>query len=126
MDIKNKILIAEDEKSISQAYGEFLGRRGYLIEYAYDGEEAIKKAEEVSPDLILLDIVMPKIDGISVLKKLKENETTKDIPVIILTNLESSKDAEEAKKIGSLDYLIKTNLSLDDLEKKIAESCNKD
>ena len=116
-----KILIAEDEKSIANAYGDHLGREGYSIEYAYDGEEALEKAKEFMPDLILLDIVMPKMDGITALKKLKENDGTKDIPVIMLTNLESSQSAAEAMEAGSYQYLVKTNYTLDDVSKKVAE-----
>jgi DNA-binding response OmpR family regulator len=121
MDDHKRILIAEDEKSIAHAYGEHLEREGYMIEYAYDGREAIIKTNEFKPDLILLDIVMPKLDGISVLKKLKASEETKNIPVIILTNLESSQSASEAVEAGSFQYLVKTNYTLDDITKKVAE-----
>ncbi|MBI3671215.1 response regulator [Candidatus Azambacteria bacterium] len=118
----NKILIAEDEKSIAHAYGEYLGRRGYLMEYAYDGEEALVKTKSFEPDLILLDIVMPKLDGISVLKKLKEDKDMDNIPVIVLTNLESAKSAEEAFEAGTSQYLVKTNYSLDDIVDKVKET----
>lgn len=121
MDIHKKILIAEDEKVIAQTYGEHLGRKGYIIEYAYDGEEALKKVEEFKPDLILLDIVMPKIDGIEVLKKLKENKDTKDILVLMLTNLENKETAEESSALGCCGYLVKTDYSLDELSDKIEE-----
>ncbi len=125
MDDHKRILIAEDEKSIAHAYGEHLEREGYIIEYAYDGEEALVKTEEFNPDLILLDIVMPKLDGISVLKKLKSSEKEKNIPVIILTNLESSQSASEAIEAGSFQYLIKTNYTLDDITKKVSEVLEK-
>jgi len=121
MDDHKKILIAEDEKSIAHAYGEHLEREGYIIDYAYDGEETLVKAGDFKPDLILLDIVMPKMDGITALKKLKEKEDMKDIPVIILTNLESSQSASEALEAGSYQYLVKTNYTLDDVSKKVAE-----
>jgi len=121
MDNHKRILIAEDEKSIAHAYGEHLEREGYVVEYAYDGQEALIEASQFKPDLILLDIVMPKLDGISVLKKLKAKEETKKIPVIILTNLESSQSASEAIESGSFQYLIKTNYTLADITKKVAE-----
>jgi len=121
MDDHKKILIAEDEKSIAHAYGEHLEREGYMIDYAYDGEEAIAKASDFKPDLILLDIVMPKMDGITALKKLKEMEETKDIQVIMLTNLESSQSAADAMEAGSFQYLVKTNYTLEDISKKVAE-----
>jgi len=121
MNTHKKILIAEDERSIAQGYGEHLERDGYIVEYAYDGEEALKKAREMSPDLILLDVVMPRIDGMAVLKELKADDKTKDIPVIILTNLESSKNAKEAMESGSFEYLVKTNYSLEDISKRIAD-----
>jgi len=125
MDKHKRILIAEDEKSIAHAYGEHLEREGYIVEYAYDGQETLLKTDEFKPDLILLDIVMPKLDGISVLKKIKAKEETKNIPVIILTNLESSQSASEALEAGSFQYLVKTDYSLDDISKKVSEVLEK-
>lgn len=117
----NKILIVEDEKSIAQAYSDHLTREGYNINLAYDGIEGLAMAKTIMPDLILLDIVMPKMDGISMLRRLKEDPQLDEIPVIILTNLESKESAMEAYKMGSSNYLVKTNYSLDDVTNKIKD-----
>lgn len=115
------MLIVEDERSISQAYGDHLTREGYNVNFAYDGLEGILEAKRVMPDLILLDIVMPKMDGIAMLRKLKEDPNLDNIPVIILTNLESKESAMEAFRMGSSNYLVKTNYTLDDVTIKIKE-----
>lgn len=124
MKAKNKkILIVDDEKLISKAFRDHFEREGYEIETAFDGEEGIAKAKEFNPDLILLDIIMPKLDGISALKELKKNPATKKIPVIMLTNLpDLRKNIDEARKAGSVDYLIKSDYSLKELEGKIEKA----
>ncbi len=117
---KTKILIVDDEKLISKAFSDHFEREGYEIETAFDGEEGIDKAKEFMPDLILLDIIMPKMDGISALKELKKDPATKQIPVIILTNLpDIPKYVDEARKAGSSDYLIKADYGLKELEEKV-------
>lgn len=117
----NKILIIEDERSIAQAYGDHLTREGYGVIFAFDGFEGLVAAKKEMPDLILLDIVMPKMDGITMLRKLKEDPALDNIPVIILTNLESKESAMEAFKMGSSNYLVKTNYTLDDITSKIKD-----
>lgn len=122
--IKNKkILIVDDEVLIVKAFKDYFEREGYEIETAFDGEEGIAKAKEFNPDLILLDIIMPKLDGISALKELKKNPDTKKIPVIMLTNLPDIREnIDKTFKAGSADYLIKLNYSLVELEKKIEKA----
>lgn len=87
-----KILFVEDEPTLQKTLGDFLKKSGYEIISALDGEEGIRKAEDEKPDLILLDLILPKMEGFDILRKLKLDLKTKDIPVIILTNLESAKD----------------------------------
>lgn len=116
-----KILIVEDEKPIAKAYGGYLSSQGYSVEVAFDGEEGFKKAGEFNPDLILLDIMLPKLDGISVLKKLKEDSATAEIPVIMLTNINLQDKVAEALAAGSVHYLIKADYPLEDLGKKVKE-----
>jgi two-component system, OmpR family, alkaline phosphatase synthesis response regulator PhoP len=117
---KRKILIIDDEASIVKAYSEHLHRKGYDIDFALDGQEGFDKAKKFKPDLILLDIIMPGLDGISTLKKLRANRGTKKTPVIILTNLESREDIVEAMKEGSL-YFVKANFALEKLDEWIEE-----
>ena len=115
-----KILVVDDEKLIVQAYGDHFRNEGYEIGEAYDGVEALEKMQTFKPDIILLDILMPKLDGISVLKKLKADPATAHIPVIILTNLETKENVIEALELGSL-YFVKSNLSLERVGRWIQE-----
>ena len=118
-----KILIIDDEILITKVFSEHFQREGYEIEPADDGEEGFLKAKKFCPDLILLDIIMPKVDGISALKKLKKDSATKEIPVIVLTNLpDFSKNVDEALKLGSVGYLLKTDYNLKELTKRVDEA----
>ena len=116
-----KILIVDDEKLIVQVLTQKLQEAGFSTEAAFDGEEALSKVNQSKPDLILLDIIMPKLDGISMLKRLKADEKTKDIPVIILTNLYSDKKVVEAIKSGGTDYLIKVDYTLPEIVERITK-----
>jgi len=110
-EIKNPhILLIEDDEMLAAMYQDRLGEEGYKVTVAGDGEEALEKVS-VKPDLVLLDIMLPKLNGFEVLKKLKEGQNTRHIPVIILTNL-GSKNANEdrnlALALGATDYLVKS------------------
>lgn len=114
-----KILFVEDELALQKTLGSKLEKRGYNIFEAMDGEKGIEIAKKEIPDLILLDIILPKKNGFEVLQELRENETTKNIPVIILTNLEGIKEIEQAINLGATTYLVKVNYSLEEVIKKI-------
>lgn len=114
-----KILFIEDESALQRALTQVLHEEGYQTLSALDGEIGVNVAKKEIPDLILLDIILPKKDGFTVLSELKSDPTTKRIPVIILTNLESSKDLERAIELGSTTYLVKTNYRLDEVVEKI-------
>lgn len=86
---------------------------------AKDGQEGVEKAASEKPDLILLDLVMPRLDGIGALKQMKENELTRDIPVVILTNLSDYDKVSDALSLGAMDYLVKANYRLEELVNKI-------
>ncbi len=116
-----KILFIEDEPTLQKAIGRFLEKEGYQIESALNGELGLEVSKKIKPDLILLDIILPKKDGFEVLKELKEDEATKNIPVIILTNLESDVDVEKALSLGATTYLVKANYELEEITKKIKE-----
>ena len=111
----HKVLVVDDEPLVIKALTEKLSKAGFLVFTAYNGEEALLKVEEIKPDLILLDIIMPKLDGISVLKKLKASPKTMDIPVIILTNLYDDKKMIEVLRAGNTDYLVKVDFTLNDI-----------
>ena len=118
-DIHATILLAEDDELISQMYTTKLTHDGFKVVVAKDGEESIAQAEKGGIDLILLDIIMPKVDGFVVLEKLKKDEKTKNIPVVMLTNLGQDEDIEKGKALGAYDYLIKANLTPQQVSDKI-------
>ncbi|MCL5435810.1 MAG: response regulator [Patescibacteria group bacterium] len=119
MGDKAKILVVEDEEILLTALREELTQGGYETEGAVDGEDGLVKVKSFKPDLVLLDLVMPKMDGMQVLKKLKEDEATRDLSVVILTNLSDYERISEALSLGAKDYLVKANYSLTDLLEKV-------
>lgn len=122
-----KILIVEDDATLSKMYQKKLTLEGFEVEPAFDGNEAVKRALEIKPDLILLDIMLPGIDGFEVVKQLKKNEISKDIPIIILTNLGTSEVfIDEAKILGVRQYLIKYKTSASEVVEKIKEELGTD
>ncbi len=116
-----KVLIAEDEEVLLKMYLTKFKNEGFEVYGATNGEETLKLANEIKPDIVLLDVIMPLIDGFSVLKKIKENEKTKSIPVLLLTNLSQESDMKEGLKLGAIDYLVKTNFTPAEVVKKVKE-----
>ena len=106
---KLKVLIIDDDAFLSNIYVTELELEGFSVVSGRDGEEGIKLALKEKPDLILLDVLMPKLDGFEALKRLKADKATKDIPVIILTNLGQKEDTEKGLADGAVDYLIKAH-----------------
>ncbi len=113
------ILIIEDDKFLRELISQKLLKEGYDISEAIDGEEGIKKIKEEKPDLVLLDLILPGIDGFEVLSKMKEESTLKSIPVIILSNLGQKEDIEKGLKLGAIDYLIKAHFTPGEIIEKI-------
>lgn len=116
---QTKILIVEDEEILLTALSEELKQEGFQVVGAKDGVEGVEKAQSDKPDLILLDLVMPRLDGIGALKQMKENPAIKDIPVVILTNLSDYDKISDALSLGAMDYLVKANYRLEELVNKI-------
>lgn len=104
-----KILIVEDDQTIATMYHTSLTNDGYEVTLAENGERGVELAGQQRPDIILLDIIMPKMDGFAVLEKLKGDNATKDIPVVLLTNLGQDEDRERGQKLGALDYIVKAD-----------------
>ena len=117
-----KILFIEDEPVLQKTFERALRAEGYDMISALDGESGLKLAQTQNPDLILLDIVLPKLNGFDVLKRLKRDPKTKEIPVIILTNLERMSDIDIALELGATTYLVKVNYSLEEVIKKIKKT----
>lgn len=119
-----KILFVEDEEALQRAMGEMLEQNNYGVLKALDGESGLAMAKKELPDIILLDLILPKKNGFEVLEELKRDSTTKSIPVIVLTNLEGSAEVERALSLGANTYLVKANYRLDELLAKIENVLN--
>jgi len=117
-----KILFIEDESALQKTFGELLKQEGYEMISALDGEIGLRLAKDKKPDLILLDLILPKIHGFEVLKKLKEDKETKEIPIIILTNLEGISDVNKAVELGATTYLVKAQYSMEEVLEKIKKA----
>ena len=107
MEKKTKVLVADDEERNRILMQDILKRQGYEVSLAQDGEEALQKTEETPPDVILLDLLMPKIDGFEVMEKLKGDDRTMIIPIVIVTGLGEVKDRVRALQLGADDFLTK-------------------
>jgi CheY-like chemotaxis protein len=112
------VLLIEDDKFLRKACEVSLKKRGLTILTAGDGEEGLRKAREFSPQLILLDMLMPKMSGLETLEALKKEEITRSIPVVILSNSTDTK-VQKATALGAAGYLVKASLSLQELGDKV-------
>ena len=113
------ILIIEDDKFLRELIARKLIKEGYEISEAVDGEEGMKKVKEEKPDLVLLDLILPGIDGFEVLSRMREESALASIPVIILSNLGQREDVEKGLRMGAVDYLIKAHFTPGEIIEKI-------
>jgi CheY-like chemotaxis protein len=116
---QKRILIAEDDRFLRRAAETTLTRAGFAVTTAVDGEEALRLAAAEPPDLILLDLIMPKLQGFEVLRRLKGLPGTRDIPVIVLSALGQEADVAQAVEAGAADYFVKPSLPLKDLVRRV-------
>lgn len=114
-----RILLVEDDSFLSNIYQTKFTKEGYQVSVAGDGEEALKVVKIKKPDIILLDVLLPKLDGFAVLEKLKKDTETKDIPVILLTNLGQRDDVDRGLQLGAADYLIKAHFKPSETVEKV-------
>ncbi len=122
VDIKGKILLVEDDLFLREIYAEVLQREGFVVLAADDGEAGLKLGQQnTDAKIMLLDIMLPKMHGIDVLKKMKEDPTTKNMPVIILTNLTEETVVQEALHLGAAGYLVKVRFTPPQVVQKIKE-----
>lgn len=115
------ILLVDDDPMLSEMYAERLKTADYLVTVTHDGESGLAAAKEGKPDIILLDIMMPKMNGLEVLKALKEDQETEKIPVILLTALIQELDKAKGIKSGAVDYYVKSETTPGDLIKRVDE-----
>jgi len=116
-----KILLVEDEAPLLKVLEDRFLQEGFVVFKASDGAEGYKIALENRPDIILLDILLPLVNGLEMLKKIRENKAGEDIPVLILTNLNDMQSIKQALENEAYDYLVKSDWKLDDLVKKVKE-----
>lgn len=116
------LLLIEDESALQKTLGDVLSQEGFEILSALDGEAGLRLAADKRPDVILLDLILPKANGFDVLKSLKEQEATKNIPVVVLTNLESMEDIQKALDLGAMTYLVKSNYTLEEVVEKVKQA----
>jgi len=115
----NKILVVEDDKFLRELISHKLKSEGYLVTEAIDGEQGVEKVKKEMPGLVLLDLILPGIDGFEVLAKMKADPELAKIPVIILSNLGQKDDIDKAMEMGATDYLIKAHKSPAEIVEKI-------
>lgn len=124
-----KVLIVEDDPLMSRMFEKIFTFEKFEVEIANDGVEGLKKAKSYKPTIILLDVMMPRLNGLQTLKKLKENATTSKIPIIMLTNLAGQQDAETALSMGAVKYIVKSEYDpkqVSDMVKEILKGYTRD
>lgn len=119
-----KVLLIEDERVLLELLADKFKESGFTVSCAQSAEAGIKLALQNHPDLILLDLILPKMDGLTMLKKLRKNDWGKGVPVIILSNLNDQKKVSEAMRIGVYDFLVKSNVKLSDVVEEVREVLN--
>ncbi|KKS19138.1 MAG: Response regulator receiver protein [Parcubacteria group bacterium GW2011_GWC1_41_7] len=115
----SKVLIVEDDKFLRTLLEKKLRSESFEVVTAADGEEAMNQLVSTNPDMVLLDIILPKISGFSFLEQVQKDPNLNKIPVIILSNLAQGEDVQKGKDLGAIDYFVKANTSLEDLIKKV-------
>ena len=117
--MSKKIVLIEDEDILANMYKLKLSKAGYEVTVASDGELGIELVKSLKPDLVLLDIIMPKKDGFIVLEEIKADRQVKDIPVYMLTNLGQEEDTAKGKELGAIGYFVKADMTPGELVEKI-------
>jgi two-component system, OmpR family, alkaline phosphatase synthesis response regulator PhoP len=120
-----KILVVEDDKFLNNAYKIKFTKAGYEVKVATDGEEAIKILADFTPDVILLDLIMPIKDGFATLEEIRANPSWKNIPVIIASNLGQQEDIQRGIGLGATDFIIKSDMSMENLMVKVTQVLEK-
>jgi CheY-like chemotaxis protein len=123
---KIRVLLIEDEKEVAELYKLKLTLDGYEVVIAEGGQEGLDRAITLQPELIFLDIKMPEMDGFEVLKKLREGQKTKDIPVVILSNFDEQDMVEKGLTLGANEYLIKSQFTPEEISKKVKDWVQED
>lgn len=118
---KGKIVLVEDDDILSKVLYEELKEAGFAVEQAFDGEEGLKTIKKTIPDLVLLDLLMPKMHGFDVLKEMKANPKTDNVPVFILTMLGRDEDIKKGLQLGAEDYIVKAQHAVAEIVEKVED-----
>jgi DNA-binding response OmpR family regulator len=111
-----KVLLVEDDRFVSSMLKSRLERDGFSVEQAFDGDEGVQKMRSVRPDLVILDVILPKMSGFEFLERVVGDTELAGIPVMVVSNLGQETDVEKARSLGAIDYYVKARTSIDDLE----------
>jgi len=120
-----KILIIEDDPFLSEMYAAKFVESGFEVDIAIDGKMGLDKIKDIQPDLALLDIVLPKMDGFEILKKIKEDKSLQGIPIVLLTNLVQKNEVEKGLSLGADEYIIKAHFTPTAVVAKVKEILSK-
>lgn len=115
----SKVIIVEDDTFLQSLASQKLGKEGFTVVAVSDGNVAYDTVKKEKPDIMLLDLMMPGVDGFQVLEKVKSDENTKAIPVVVFSNLSDDKDINRAKELGAVEFMVKSNFTLDELVEKV-------
>jgi DNA-binding response OmpR family regulator len=115
----SKVIIVEDDTFLQSLASQKLGKEGFTVVAISDGNVAYDTVKKEKPDIMLLDLMMPGVDGFQVLEKVKSDESTKAIPVVVFSNLSDDKDINRAKELGAVEFMVKSNFTLDELVEKV-------
>ena len=125
MNTKNSILLIEDDSTLIEMYKLKFEESGFNVNIATRGVEGLEMSKKVKPDIILLDIILPEMDGFAILKELKADATTKNIPVILLSNLGQEPDIKKGKEYGAHDYMVKASFTPAEVVDKVLKILKK-
>jgi DNA-binding response OmpR family regulator len=118
-DEAKKVMLVEDDRFLSSLIKARLEKDGIVVQQAFDGDDAIKRLPDEKPDLVILDLIMPKTNGFDVLKAISMTPGIETTPVVIVSNLAQDSDIEKARQLGAKEYFVKVKISIDDLIGKI-------
>lgn len=121
---KKKILLVEDDETLAMVYQQRLELEGFEVKHSVNGEQALSDAVEFKPDLVLLDVMMPKLNGFDALDILRNSPQTRNVHIIMLTALSQPKDAERARELGADDFLVKSQVVIGDVVARIKHELN--
>jgi len=123
---KAKVLLVEDDPMVVRMYERKLKKDGFKVALAYNGEKGLAALQQDRPDIVLLDIMMPKVSGLDMLKAVKADPQYKDLPIVMLTNLgDRAEDVDRCKAMGAEDYWVKANMTLEQIIEGIKKILSK-